>query len=109
VRRRTPATPLRSSKAPRYLAVAPVAIMSASQVYWVESPCSRIAARSGALVDMVIDDLGGKALGMAAHALHQADPAGLDIPWPVVHSVVVISCRPVRLRDQQGRPIARAA
>ncbi len=38
------------------------------------------------LVDMVIDDFGGKALGMAAHALHQRRTLqALDIPGPVVH------------------------
>ncbi len=72
---------------PRYLAEAPVAMISASQVYIAgvagepEWPLLEID-----LVDVVEDDFGLEALGMLLHALHQRRALqAFDVARPVVH------------------------
>ena len=68
------------------MADAPVAMMSASQVYVAESPSST-SGRCAELrrVHLVEDDLGLEALGVLAKALHQVGPLdAVGVGGPVV-------------------------
>ena len=71
---------------PRYLAEAPVAMTSASQVYCAESPFSRNGRLAQLdLVDVIEDDLGVEALGVLEEALHEVGAHdAVDVGGPVV-------------------------
>ena len=97
---------------PRYLAEAPVAMISASQVYSPLSPAQpKRALRQIDRVDMVVDDLGVEALGVPAHALHERRALQVArIARPVVHlggghELTAL----LQAGDEQGFRLARAA
>ena len=72
---------------PRYLALAPVAMISASAVYSPMSPLSRNGRlRQVGGVDVVEDDFGLEALRMRLHARHQVRAhQAVRVAGPVVH------------------------
>jgi hypothetical protein len=71
---------------PRYWALAPVAMISASQVYSPLSPTRRIGFSPGRGVDVVEDHLGVEALGVLLEARHQLGALhAVGVGRPVVH------------------------
>ncbi len=75
-----------SDERPRYFAVAPVAMISASQLYWPLSPLRRNGRlRQIDAVDVVEHHRGLEALGVLGHALHQLRALqAFDVAGPVV-------------------------
>jgi hypothetical protein len=97
---------------PRYWALAPVAMISASQVYSPLSPTRRIGfSRQVRGVDVVEDHLGVEALGVLLEARHQLGPCTPSASaGQLSTSVVVISWPPWAMPVMStGFRLARAA
>jgi hypothetical protein len=100
-----------SDSMPRYLALAPVVMISASQVYSPLSPLSRNGRGELGGVDLVEHDLGLEALGVREHARHQVRAhQAVRVAGPVVdfgggHELAAL----LQAGDQHGLRLARAA